>query len=83
MNGTLARVEKLAADEKLCVGEEPTHHSHEADAALEEDLLYDLGHLKSIGGEIQERLHVRKTVVSEERVDTEVTGVVGHLVNWI
>lgn len=55
---------------------------HESDSALEENLLDDLGHLKSIGGEVQEGLDVRETVVSEERVDTEVTSVIGHLVNY-
>ena len=54
---------------------------HESDTALEEDLLDDLGHLKSVGREIQERLDVRETVVSEERVNTEVASVIGHLVN--
>jgi len=30
------------------------HRLHESDAALEENLLDDLGHLKSIGREVQE-----------------------------
>jgi hypothetical protein len=56
--------------------------AHESDTTLEEDLLDDLGHLKGICWEIQERLDVRETVVSEKRVDTEVTCIVGHFVNW-
>jgi hypothetical protein len=60
----------------------PRHHLHESDTALEEDLLDDLGHLKSVGREIQERLDVRETVVSEERVNAKVASVIGHLVNW-
>lgn len=61
---------------------DPGHHLHKPNAALEEDLLDDLGHLKSIGREVQEGLDIRETIVSEERVDTEMAGVVGHLVNW-
>ena len=61
----------------------PEHRLHESDTALEEDLLDDLRHLKSIGGEVQERLDVRETVISEERINTKVTGVIGHLVNWM
>jgi len=56
-------------------------HLHESDTALEEDLLDDLRHLKGISREVQERLDVRETVVSEERVDTKVTSVIGHLIN--
>ena len=59
----------------------PNYRLHKADTALEEDLLNDLGHLKSVGREIQERLDIRETVISEERVDTKVAGVVGHFVD--
>ena len=59
------------------------HHLHESDTALEKDLLDNLRHLKGVGREVQRRLDVRETVVTEERVDTEVTCVVGHLVNWM
>ena len=57
------------------------HRLHKSDAALEEDLLDNPGHLKSIAREVQEGLDIRETVVSEERVDTEMAGVIGHLVN--
>lgn len=59
----------------------PEHHLHESDAALEEDLLNDLCHLESVGREIQERLDVRETIVAEERVETKVTSVIGHLID--
>jgi len=61
---------------------DPGHRSHKSDPALEEDLPNDLGHLKSIGREVQEGLDIRETVVSEERVDTEMAGVIGHLINY-
>lgn len=83
MYGTLERVEKLAADVSQMIGGHRECHLHESDTALEEDLLDDLRHLKSIGREIQERFDIRKTVVSEEGVDTEVTSIIGHLINWI
>jgi len=60
----------------------PERYLHKSDTALEEDLLDDLRHLKSIGREIQERLDVRETIVSEERVDTEVASVISHLIHW-
>ena len=60
----------------------PERYLHESDTALEEDLLDDLRHLKSVGREVQERLDVRETVISEERVDTEVASVISHLIDW-
>ena len=59
------------------------YHSHKADTALEEHFLDDLRHLESVGREIQERLDIREAVISEERVDTKVTGVIGHLIDWV
>ena len=59
----------------------PERHLHETDAALEEDFPNDLCHLESVGGEVQERLDVREAIVTKERVEPKVTGVIGHLVN--
>ena len=81
MYGTLERVEKLTACGELPCRWKSRDHSHESDTTLKEDLLDDLGHLKSVGREIHERLDVRETIVSKERVDTEVASVIGHLVN--
>jgi 2-phospho-L-lactate guanylyltransferase (CobY/MobA/RfbA family) len=55
---------------------------NEAHATLEEDTLDDRVHLQGVCGEVQPGLHIIETIVAEERVDTEVTSVVGHLINY-
>jgi len=55
---------------------------NEADASLEEDTLDDRLHLQGVCGEVQPGVHIIETIVTEERVETEVTSVVGHLINY-
>ena len=83
----------LARDELVVIVEVPravlledpwhlrTSREDKPHAAVEEHALHDRGHLRRVGGEVEPRLGVRKTVVGEERVDTKVAGVVRHLVD--
>ena len=65
------------------VGDLGTGREDEAQTALEEDTLDDLDHLGTIRRPVEVRLGVGETVVGEERVDTEVAGVIRHLVDCV